>query len=525
MSIAEDEIRDLREKNSELAKELQSWKLLAAQKDKEKLELTKEINELRLKISRLRSGGAATVRKLDAGLQAASEEALSHLVQASGAVARTLELTKQYIQEREELDLSSPKWSHVSGNTSAKRVNEVPPLLLGGQSIQPVVSLSRTMLSNRSFNRSPNQNSGVTHRAVPMHMLQDVYIPLTRIDPADFQLNNTDAEENHQEQNSADDLGLEESTEQPAETDESQNITSDLDEVPGLDAVLEESVEVDEIEQTPPPRQTNRPAVVENPLEGPSWLLDAAREPSVSGNVSSRGNLEPDSTTPCDTPVDTHTHERTRGDDTQKENEPVSVSLAFTPTVRRRKRTSSPPRPSYSPRPTRKHSIGRVLKVVVAKMRLSDEDPGGSGDSSPPKRPALVQSPPDSPKHEHLSRRRMSTIDGREGSCSQTQTKEANPVPVRPRFDAPSPNGATDSAVIVCEANTQRTREIAQNVTQRQPSRGSPAPHSRPPSRGESRHDYSDSDHSSTGDNDARTRRTRRQVSYKEKPLNRKLRR
>lgn len=51
MATLEDEIKDLKEKNNELAQKVQYWKMTAAQKDDEKLALMKEINELRLKLS------------------------------------------------------------------------------------------------------------------------------------------------------------------------------------------------------------------------------------------------------------------------------------------------------------------------------------------------------------------------------------------------------------------------------------------------------------------------------------------
>lgn len=92
----------------------------------------------------------AHARKLDAALQSASEEALSHLVQASSAVARTLELAKTYIQDRQELDTDLPRWSNLSNTPSTDKVNRVPPMMIGGRLMQPVVSLSRTLHSNNS---------------------------------------------------------------------------------------------------------------------------------------------------------------------------------------------------------------------------------------------------------------------------------------------------------------------------------------------------------------------------------------
>lgn len=47
----EEELKDLREKNNELVKKVQYWKMTAAQKENEKLDLMKEMNELRLKLS------------------------------------------------------------------------------------------------------------------------------------------------------------------------------------------------------------------------------------------------------------------------------------------------------------------------------------------------------------------------------------------------------------------------------------------------------------------------------------------
>lgn len=109
------------------------------------LDLSSTVNHSILQ--RIRSGGAAQARKLDAALQTASEEALSHLVQASGAVARTIELAKTYMRDRQELDEASPRWSNISGTPNNERVHRVPPMMIGGQSIQPVVSLSRTILN------------------------------------------------------------------------------------------------------------------------------------------------------------------------------------------------------------------------------------------------------------------------------------------------------------------------------------------------------------------------------------------
>lgn len=50
MSNLEDEVKVLKEKNNELVQKVQYWKMTAAQRENEKLELMKEINELRLKL-------------------------------------------------------------------------------------------------------------------------------------------------------------------------------------------------------------------------------------------------------------------------------------------------------------------------------------------------------------------------------------------------------------------------------------------------------------------------------------------
>ncbi|GBP32175.1 hypothetical protein EVAR_80943_1 [Eumeta japonica] len=100
-SVTEDEIRDLKEKNTALVKKVQYWKMLAAQRENEKLDLMREINDLRLKLGRLRNEGAETARVLDVSLQSAIEEALSHLVQSSNAMARISEVAKTYIRKRQ----------------------------------------------------------------------------------------------------------------------------------------------------------------------------------------------------------------------------------------------------------------------------------------------------------------------------------------------------------------------------------------------------------------------------------------
>ncbi|XP_045535768.1 uncharacterized protein LOC106712783 [Papilio machaon] len=351
MADKNEEVEELKKRNIELAKALEESKIAVAQRDREKLNLIRDRNELKLKLNRIRSGGAAQIRQLDAALQAAIQETLTHLVQASNAVARTLELAKTYMRDRQELDASSPRWSTLSGTPAAaerERVNRVPPLLIGGQSIQPVVSLSRTLLnsSTSSANRSPNQqNRNVTQRPVPMHILQDVYIPLTRIDAAES-MANQDEDEASNIENSTEDLGLEDSGEQ--ELEESQNDNAAFMSPQLLETVNEEA-EPEGGDETPSP-ETASGSCSDNPLEGPSWLLDVHHD-TQTNRTQSHLTLEPDSTTELQEIEGSLSMSLNR----QQMNEvsPVvgGAGGAFTPTVRRRKRTSSPHQP-----PSRRNS-------------------------------------------------------------------------------------------------------------------------------------------------------------------------
>ncbi|XP_063529049.1 uncharacterized protein LOC134740487 isoform X2 [Cydia strobilella] len=442
MAAQEDEIKSLIEKNNELVQKVQYWKMTAAQRENEKLELMKETNELRLKVIRLKSGGAADARKLDAALQQASEQALSHLVQASSAVKRTIELAKTYMRDREGADTVSTRWSNISNST--EKVHRVPPMMMGGQSIQPVVSLSRTTLNfnaSRQTARSPISTRNVTVRALPMHMLQDVYIPLTRIDVRDIP--------NHNE------------TEQEATDDSGDNML--------FDSSMEEVAQ--EPENMTDDDDYELPARVDNPLEGPSWLLDAPREPdSTTEEALNTLNTDSPETLP----------------ESESEAEPPRM---FTPTVRRRRRTPTPP-PTTRDSLNGSLSCSRVLQVLVPKLQVPE---------------------PESP---------------------------VNKRP-KPRFDAPSPNGATDSRVIVSEELESQARERESGEPSRTPTnkrkdtrRGQNQQESYRDQEGQGqqesyRRDSGDSDSGSGADraSEGRTRRNRKPVTYKEKPLNRKLRR
>ncbi|XP_045761172.1 homeobox protein 2-like isoform X1 [Maniola jurtina] len=494
------ENHDPRDRNNEMVKAMQHWKMTAALRENEKLELMKEVNELRLKLSRLRNAESTHTRKLNAELQSASEEALSHLVNASSAVARMLELVKSYIQGKRELESALPRWSSLSNTPTKEKVNRVPPLLIGGRHIQPVVSLSRTLQPTNSrimSNRSPNQiNRSVSARAVPMHMLQDVFIPLTRID-AEIPISNGDV--NPEEANdSTNDLASDDSSER---MDEPVSGRDDFEESQRLETVVEEMEFEDETAQRPI-----------DPLEGPSWLLDV---PAHNNKRKSKNQTtsEPDSTTQLHanaSPGPSRNHLEVEG--------PVSVTVAceFTPTVRRRRRASprraagprvitplvASPRvslsPHFSPRPARRNSTNApILKVMVAKMRLSDDE---DSDSSPPKSPNLDQIttkrpnrneqkpnkteiPPKRPKfgemqpkpQKILQRRSPESPIRRESSTKrhssdgspicQVHLRDLTPSQRLMRFDAPSPNGSTDACVIVLETSNDQLEPCCSGVS------------------------------------------------------------
>ncbi|XP_063891159.1 uncharacterized protein LOC110380611 [Helicoverpa armigera] len=377
MATLEDENKHLREKiewsqtNNEIIQKTQYFKMLVAQKEDEKLALMKENNEIRLKYSRFRNNVEFHLRKLDAALQEASEKAISHLVQASAEIAKSMEFVKQCMRESREMD-ASPRWSAISDTQSSgkkEKVHRVPPMV-GGQSIQPVVALSRTLLNTsntRSTTSSPN-HSNITQRAVPMHMLQDVYIPLTRIDIPTANMD-VDAIMEDNADDSTD--GLLEGEEEIRESD-GHISEEDEFETSRLEPVSEEdsSINVRDVEPARLRLQSDRQS---------------------DGASSSGRNLEPDSTT----------------------------EVEKTPASSRNEVNTEP----YSPRPNsarRNSTSGRVLKVLVAKMRLEGGTPAKRARSPPP-------------------------------------------------FNAPSPKGATDSRVIVSESGSlnKETLEQAQTVSRR----------------------------------------------------------
>ncbi|KAH9636190.1 hypothetical protein HF086_007142 [Spodoptera exigua] len=462
MATLEDEIRDLKEKNNELVQKVQFWKLAAAKKEDEKLTLMKEVNELRLKLSMLRNHGSTQAKKLDSALQEASEKAIAHLVNASAEIAKSVEIAKAYMREREELEEQLPRWSTLGGTPRAEnteRVHRVAPMMMEGRCVQPVVELNRTILL-----RGESGSGDTTERAVPLHMLQDVYIPLTRIDISDFAHPTVEVEAN---MDTANDIISEEYIEgygppgvpvpmlnlsviySSTHNDNDEDLANFSSTAPSLFNRISMQLQDDSwgqqgfetIEESP--EESHQASLMnstayDNPLEGPSWLLDrtptATRTSTTShtpGNrheptLRSGKNLTPGSTTDKNRTPNTSTR-NTDG------NIPVELSPAqatFSPTVRRRKRTSSPPplatprQPHYSPRPSssRRNSRSRyvTLHILANVMRL---------DGSP-----LSLSPP-------------------------KQARSPRSLP----FDAPSPNGATDSRVIVSEARSV-DQEVPESV-------------------------------------------------------------
>lgn len=51
------------------------------------------------------------------------------------------------MRERKEVDTVSPRWSAIGGTPKTEKIHRVPPMNIGGQFIQPIVSLNRTLLN------------------------------------------------------------------------------------------------------------------------------------------------------------------------------------------------------------------------------------------------------------------------------------------------------------------------------------------------------------------------------------------
>lgn len=97
----------------------------------------------------LRNHGSTKAKNLDSALQQASEKAIAHLVNASAEIAKSMEIAKAYMREREELEEQLPRWSTLGGTPRAEnteRVHRVAPMMMEGRCVQPVVELNRTIL-------------------------------------------------------------------------------------------------------------------------------------------------------------------------------------------------------------------------------------------------------------------------------------------------------------------------------------------------------------------------------------------
>ncbi|XP_045485726.1 uncharacterized protein LOC110991303 isoform X2 [Pieris rapae] len=361
---------DLLDQNHELVQAVQNWKMVAGEKEKHILKLTKEANDLKIQMSILRNKGCACARKLETAVQKIGETALSHLVQGSNAVASIIELIKNYMREREELEISS-RQPLIDSTPNTERVQRVPPLMLEGKSIQPVVSLSRAMLPDNSLigSNGSNENYNRQDRPLPMRIFP-VYIPLTRID-----VNMTPPDIENNQDTSVEDMGLDEENGELSEEEDGPNTPTD-DHREKLSVLLEESEE-------------SRTPSIADPLEGPSRLLDT---PNFNGPI-----------------IDQSTRE-------------------FTPTMRRRKRISSPRAVELSPILIPRHVIprhkthGRILKVLVAKMRFEDDNAGVS--------PA---------KKEKIEARKSDKIGSSQDIDTSEKANSSQDKPLSPRHNANSP--------------------------------------------------------------------------------------
>ncbi|XP_050685606.1 serine/threonine-protein kinase pakA-like isoform X2 [Leptidea sinapis] len=426
MSILEDKLRNLREQNIELGQELQFWKLTAAEKETEKINAMRDANELRLQLSMSKNKFMSDSRQLVNMLQTTSETVISHLVQSSTVIAELLEAAKTHMKNWEERNITTRKWSYGSPVSNGK-VHRVPPLMLDGRSLQPVVSLSRTLLTNNNRTESSSLNSSrLVPRAVPMHLLQDVYIPLTRIDVSDLQ--NNEDEDDSTSNNSNNSLQDEQDgDEEEGNVSPILNNEENVNNSRELHPISEEAGSLNVTERTP-----------EDPLEGPSWLLD---QPTTNGQKSKQNSPSDDSEEedpienqvrshdheqtgqkskqnspaddseeedPIENQVRSHNHEQTgqkskqnspaddsEEDDSEKEDpienqvgshdheqteSPAFVRSEFTPTVRRRKCAQSPcvtPRSPLlmgpGPRPRLNSCNGRILKVMLSKISFDDD--------------------------------------------------------------------------------------------------------------------------------------------------------
>ncbi|CAK1553944.1 unnamed protein product [Leptosia nina] len=149
----------LRKMNNELIKKVQHWKMVAADKDKEKFGLMQEINRLMLQLNMLRKRGDSCAQQLESAIMLSGQSVLSHLVESSTAVVNIIEVMKGYMEDRRKIDSSQLQWTNDS--RSSDEVHQALPTSMDERSIQPVVSLPYWGLSEDSGGQKtqPLQNS------------------------------------------------------------------------------------------------------------------------------------------------------------------------------------------------------------------------------------------------------------------------------------------------------------------------------------------------------------------------------
>lgn len=494
------QLETLKSANSELVRTVQNLKITARQREDERLDLLKELNYLKFKLCRLESGGASQVQALERVIQHTIEGAVTHMVQASEAVTGLLVVVKDYLKDSHELGTKAPRWSNLSSpRTCEKAKGKVRPLSYGGRNIQPFVSLNRVTINNNNNPVSAhNRERTSTERApMPIHVLQDLYIPLMRIDAASFLQNNEETVEG----DSGEELGLPDDANN-MDDDLSNMSDDDVEEQRGLDHIEE----VDELQGD----LSRMSRSIVDPLEGPSSLLDASY--NVSLVPISTQTSEPDSTTSNlnQSPAETLSDSKL-------------PSHSFSPTVRRRKRTSSPPSnivssptliSEYSGRTvTRRCGVSMPKRSSIIEFD-DEEDAGGSGEpkSSTPNEIYAVRvkekSVPTSESERETTKPKTKASRSRTSATPVEVVNKVRKISAPKKSVAESDNVSESQSISDMSAHSSNTEE-----TKRRSSR--------------SLNKSTDSMESSQDEESGRprSRRSRKQVTYKEAPLNRKMRR
>lgn len=524
----EKQIIDLREKNSVLAQKVQYWRSVAAQKDREKLDCMKEINELRIQISKYRKNGLGLEKKFESAVNELGANSLTRLVEVSGFIAQIINLTDIHKKERE--DLQNDQLS-TKVKKSVNKIRRVEPMI-GGLSIKPFVALRRAVINSThvaapAADEDPtlsDESSNEDAESEPsdnLPLLQELYVPLHRIDvdprqPALNSLNdarsvplspsNVEYEE---------DLPLnleqieEEITEGNQGQDERSNDVSDDVAFFELHRVEEQPVENNHViidsnisnwnPQVLLERSLNNAAINNStprrsqtevdPLEGPSWLLDlnnsvrSSNSPTFNSGTNIISNfLNPESCESMQIPDST----------TSVQDAQVNIS-----------QSSSIGR-EQGRKKCRLFSITNNLENVT----LDDSDSDSDDNNWKPSRKKLVSKKkrknelkdPRSVKvlvskinEKHLNAA-LSPRAMKKRKAANEQTERTPKRTARPNLDTPSPNGSTVPQMFISENSISFLPQFSGGDT--------------------------------TEEDSQRQRRQRSTpTSYKEKPLNRKLRR